>query len=112
MNTKRCQSSFLTGHNLKAFFKSTLAMSAPGPRAWHIWIALSTVLYCNEKSCLLTLSACTRVTVVIVCVSVTMLAATYLVCMSKVRHHRVPCRLLKICIVWSSLKMFCSGDIA
>ena len=31
--------------------------------------------------------------------SVTALAATYLVCMSKVRHHRTPCRLLKICIV-------------
>ena len=50
---------------------------------------------------------------VCVCVSVTTaLAATYLVCMSKVRHHRVPCRLLKICTVWTSLKMFCSGDMA
>ena len=39
------------------------------------------------------------------CVSA--LAATYLIYMSKVRHHRVPCRLLKICIVWTSLKMFC-----
>ena len=48
---------------------------------------------------------------VCVCVSDTMLAATYLVCMSKVRHHRVLCRLLKICVVWTSLKMFCSGDI-
>ena len=47
-----------------------------------------------------------------VCVSVTALAATYLVCMSKVRHHRVPCRLLKSCIVRTSLKMFCSGDMA
>ena len=49
---------------------------------------------------------------VCVCLSVTALAATYLVCMSKVRHHRVPCRLLKICIVWTSLKMFCLGDMA
>ena len=47
---------------------------------------------------------------VCVCLSVTALAATYLVCMSKLRHHRVPCRLLKVCIVWISLKIFCSGD--
>ena len=46
------------------------------------------------------------------CLSVTTLAATDLVCMSKVRHYRVPCRLLKICIVWPSLKMFCLGDMA
>ena len=44
--------------------------------------------------------------------SVTTLAATYLVFMSKVRHHRAHCRLLKICVVWTSLKMFCSGDMA
>ena len=43
--------------------------------------------------------------------SVTVLATTYLVCMSIVRHQRVPCRLLKICIVWTLLKMFCSGDM-
>ena len=67
---------------------------------------------------LLTLGACARVTVVCacvracVCVCVTALAATYLVCMSKVKHHRVPCRLLKICVVWTLLKMFCSGDMA
>ena len=49
-----------------------------------------------------------------VCVyaSVTVLAATYLICVSKVRHRRVPCRLLKICIVWTLLKMFCLGDMA
>ena len=41
-----------------------------------------------------------------VCVCATALAATYLVCMSKVRHHRVPCRLLNICIVWTLLKCF------
>ena len=45
-----------------------------------------------------------------VCLSVTALAATYLVCMSKLRHHRVPCRLLKVFIAWISLKIFCSGD--
>ena len=43
---------------------------------------------------------------VCVCVCVTALAATYLICMSKVRHHRVPCRLLKIYFVWTSLKCF------
>ena len=36
--------------------------------------------------------------------SVTTLAATYLVYISN--------RLLKICIVWTSLKTFCSGDMA
>ena len=51
-----------------------------------------------------------RFVCVCVCLSVTALAATYLVCMSKLRHHRVPCRLLKLCIVWISLKIFCSGD--
>ena len=43
-----------------------------------------------------------------VCLSITTLAATYLVCMSKLRHHRVPCRFLKLCIVWILLKIFCS----
>ena len=47
-----------------------------------------------------------------VCLSVTALAATYLVCMSKLRHHRVPCRLLKVFIAWISLKIVCSGDTA
>ena len=48
------------------------------------------------------------------CVSVTVLAATYLVYMSKVRWYTVSCRLLKICtcIMWTSLKMFCLGDMA
>ena len=46
------------------------------------------------------------------CLSVTALSATYLVCMSKLRHRRVSCRLLKLCIVWISLKIFCSGDTA
>ena len=43
--------------------------------------------------------------------SLTVLAATYLVYMSKVWRYTVSCRLLKICIVWTSLKTFCSGDI-
>ena len=46
------------------------------------------------------------------CVSVTALAATYLAYMSKVRRYTVSCRLLKICIVWTSLKTFRSGDMA
>ena len=49
---------------------------------------------------------------VLVCLSVTTLVATYLVYMSKVRRHIVSCRFLKICIVWTSLKMFCSEDMA
>ena len=44
--------------------------------------------------------------------SVTTLAATYLVYMSKVSQHTVSCRLLKISIMWTSLKTFHSGDMA
>ena len=44
--------------------------------------------------------------------SVTVLVATYLVYMSKVRQHTASCRLLKIHIVWTSLKTFPSGDMA
>ena len=44
--------------------------------------------------------------------SVTVLAATYLVYESKTRWHTVSCRLLKVCIVWTSLKSFCLGDMA
>ena len=43
---------------------------------------------------------------------VTVLAATYLVYMSKVRWQIVSCRLLKICIVQTLLKTFPSGDMA
>ena len=48
------------------------------------------------------------------CVSVAVLAAIYLVYkyMSKVSWHTVSCRLLKISLVWTSLKMFHSGDAA
>ena len=48
-------------------------------------------------------------------VSVTVLAATYLVniiiIMSKVRQYTVSCRLLKIHIVWTLLKTFRLGDM-
>ena len=47
-----------------------------------------------------------------VCVSVTTLTATYLVYTTKVRQYRVSGRLLKIRIVWTSLKTLCSGDMA
>ena len=47
-----------------------------------------------------------RVTVLVVCVSVTVLAAMYLVYISKVRRHEVSYRLLKICVVWTLLKTF------
>ena len=40
--------------------------------------------------------------------SVTMLAATYLVYVSKVRRCTISCRL---CIVWTSLKTFYLGDM-
>ena len=43
---------------------------------------------------------------VCVYVSVTALAATYLV-----RRHTVSCRLLRICIVWTLLKTFRLGDM-
>ena len=60
----------------------------------------------------LSLGAYARVTVIVcVCVSVTALAATYLVYMSKVRRYMVSCRLLQVCIVWTSLQIFCSGDM-
>ena len=49
---------------------------------------------------------------VCVCVSVTTLAATYLVYVSKVKRNTVSCRLLKVCVMRTSLKMFCSGDVA
>ena len=48
---------------------------------------------------------------VCVSVSVTVLVATYLAYMSKVRRHTVSCRLLKICIAWTLLKISCSGDM-
>ena len=48
---------------------------------------------------------------VCVCLSVTALAATYLVCTSKLRHHRVPCGLLKLWIVWISLKILFVREI-
>ena len=64
-------------------------------------------------------SACTRITVVIVCVreggrvlSVITLVATYLVYMYKMRQYTVPCMLLKMYIVWISLKTFRLGDMA
>ena len=43
---------------------------------------------------------------------VTALVATYLVYMSKVTMYTVSCWLLNICIVWTSLKKFRSGDMA
>ena len=46
------------------------------------------------------------------CVSVTVLVTTYLVYMPKVKQSTVSCRLLKIYITYTSLKMFHSGDMA
>ena len=55
-----------------------------------------------------------RVTVVIlcVCVSVTMLAATYLVYTSQVRFRRVLYGIFKVLVVWLSLKMLRSRVLA
>ena len=49
---------------------------------------------------------------VCVCVCIILLAVTYLDYISKVRRHTVSCGLLKICIVWTLLKTFHSGDMA
>ena len=46
------------------------------------------------------------------CVSVTVLAATYLVYMPIVRRYTVSCRLLKVHIVWTLLKTFYLGNMA
>lgn len=48
-----------------------------------------------------------------VCLSVTVLAVTYLVYMSKVKLQITACRFLQICIVWNSLyRTFHSRDVA
>ena len=50
---------------------------------------------------------------VCVCVSVCYRTSCYIPRLYvQLRHHRVPCRLLKLCIVWISLKILCSGDMA
>ena len=47
-----------------------------------------------------------------VCLSVTMLAATYLVYVSEVRQYTVSCRLLKMCCVDFAENVFRLGDMA
>ena len=49
---------------------------------------------------------------VCVCLSVTELAATYLVCKSKVRCYKVPYGVSNLCIVWIWLKTLCSSFLA
>ena len=46
-----------------------------------------------------------------VCVSVTALAATYLVYKSRIRCYEVPWGVLNVCIVWVSLKMLSSFGV-
>ena len=53
-----------------------------------------------------------RGTVVVLCLSVTVLAATYLVYKSQVRHYKVPYGVSNVCIVWISLKTLCSPNLA
>ena len=47
-----------------------------------------------------------------VCLSVTALAATYLVCKSKVRCYKFPYGVSNLCILWISLKTHCSPVLA
>ena len=53
-----------------------------------------------------------RFVCVSICLSLTALAATYLVYTYKMRRYTVSCRFLQICIVRTLLKTFCSGDVA
>ena len=46
------------------------------------------------------------------CVSVTELTATYLVCESKVRRYKIPYGVPNACIVWISPKTLCSPVLA
>ena len=68
---------------------------------------------------LLTPGTCTRVTVVVLCVCVsvcvTKLTATYLVCESQVQACKIPYGVpnaCTCCIVWISLKALCSPVLA
>ena len=47
-----------------------------------------------------------------VCLSVTKLAATYLVCKSKLRCYTIPYGIPNACIAWIPLKTFCSPVLA
>ena len=47
---------------------------------------------------------CVCVCVSVVCLSITALTATYLICKAKVRYHRILYGVLQICNVWISLK--------
>ena len=63
---------------------------------------------------LLTLGACARVTVVVLCVclSVTTLAATYLVYGSRLLRYKVPYGVPNAWFVWISQKTICSPVLA
>ena len=64
----------------------------------------------SSKPLSLILGACTRGTIVVLCVSVsvTMLAATYPIYTLKTGCHWAFHGCFKVCIVWISLKMLCS----
>ena len=68
----------------------------------------------EEFSSSLTLSACGRGTVVVlsVCLSVTTLAAAYLVIKSQVKCRRVLYGVFDRCIVWTLLKILRSKVLA
>ena len=82
-------------------------------------ISYTQLLLCNywgngKLFILLILGACARVTVVVlcVCVSVTKLTATYLVYESKMWFCTVPSSVPNACIMWISLKTPCFPALA
>ena len=67
---------------------------------------------CAARVTVVSLTVCVCVCTVSVCLSVTTLTATYLVCKTKVRYHRVLYGVLQTCNVWISLKMLRSKVMA
>ena len=80
---------------------------------YRLYVHTGQTLY-NYHEVILTLSACARGTVVCLCVylSVTTLAATYLIYTSKIRCPRVLYGIFQIFNVWLLLKMLCFKVLA
>ena len=57
-------------------------------------------------------SSCCVCVYVCLCVSITVLAATYLVYKSQIGCYKVPCGVSNVCIVWILLKTLCSPVLA
>ena len=60
----------------------------------------------------LTLGACARDTIIVLCLSVSVikLAATYLICKSKTQYHTVLYGVPNACIVWISPTLLSGGS--